>query len=93
MWIAIVVTKARSTSGVLYHHAESREGTSEASLLKMGSDLVGCRQRVFFGSVERFGWLKHPRQDLTRRSMSAASGPLKPFAGFPIAALTPSPSR
>ena len=42
---------------------------------------------MFLGLVERFGWLKHPRQDLTRRSMSAASSPLKPFAGFPIVSL------
>ncbi len=59
----------------------------EASLLKMGSDLVGCGSTMFFGSVERFGWSKHPRQDLTRRSMSGASSLLKPLATFVVTSL------
>ena len=42
---------------------------------------------MFLGSVQRFGWLEHPRQNLTRLSMSAASGPLKPFPGLPVANL------
>ena len=42
---------------------------------------------MFLGSVQRFGWLEHPRQNLTRLSMSAASGPLKPFPGPPVANL------
>ncbi len=42
---------------------------------------------MFFGSVERFAWVEHSRQDVTRRSMSAASSPLKPFASFPVARL------
>ncbi len=42
---------------------------------------------MVFGSVERFGWLEHPRQGLTCPGMSAASSLLKPFAGFQLASL------